>query len=262
MKGYFSFSIFRIQTATMKNFAILLLFFTFTTLFSQVKTIKHVVAKGESVYQISKKYNVTQNDIFKLNPNAKNKLKLNTVLLIPSLNTENLIITHEVLPKETLYGISKKYQVSIDDIKKANPIIEKEGLEIGLQLKIPSKGLNTNTSNMVSENSEQEEISHLVLPKETKYGLAKKYKTTIADLEKLNPQIVNELSIGEKIIIISGKSKKETYTVGTEKSAISKSAPEHQKPDPTVSENIVKDSIIDQKPKDGRNSAERTSQHR
>ena len=236
----------------MKHFKLLLFFFITINLFSQENNIKHIVAKGESIYQISKKYGVKQEDIFKLNPNAKNKLKLNSVLLIPKLNSdlsENILpIIHEVLPKQTLYGISKQYKVSIEDIKEANPIIEKEGLEIGLKLIIPvgenqkkEKVATSGTTKLIkksesekkgliseqSEQSEQEEITHLVLPKETKYGISKKYKISISELESLNPEIINDLPIGLNILIKKGAKKEvadkevadiETSTINENKS--------------------------------------------
>ena len=212
----------------MKHITVLLFFFITINVFSQENNIKHIVAKGESVYQIAKKYNVKQDDIFKLNPESKKKLKLNSVLLIPKqeavLDKKPITITHEVLPKQTLYGISKQYKVSIDDIKKANPIIEKEGLEIGLKLIIPVDKNYKPEEIIVSESlkptkkiepesqeiiSDQEEITHVVLAKETKYGISKKYGVTISELEKLNPEIVRELPIGFTLLIKKGI-KKET----------------------------------------------------
>ncbi|WP_395046078.1 NlpC/P60 family protein [Flavobacterium sp.] len=206
----------------------LLLFFITTHVFSQENNLKHIVAKGESVYQIAKKYNVKQDDIFRLNPESKSKLKLNSVLLIPKveviLDKKMTTITHEVLPKQTLYGISKQYKVSIDEIKKANPTIEKEGLEIGLKLIIPvdknykpekvivsepSKPLKNVEPEKQTIISDEEEISHLVLAKETKYGISKKYGVSISELEKLNPEIVRELPVGFHLLIKKG-AKKET----------------------------------------------------
>ena len=212
----------------MKHITVLLFFFITINVFSQENNIKHIVAKGESVYQIAKKYNVKQVDVFKLNPEPKKKLKLNSVLLIPKqeavLDKKPITITHEVLPKQTLYGISKQYKISIDDIKKANPIIEKEGLEIGLKLIIPVDKNYKPEEIIVSESlkptkkiepesqeiiSDQEEITHVVLAKETKYGISKKYGVTISELEKLNPEIVRELPIGFTLLIKKGI-KKET----------------------------------------------------
>jgi peptidoglycan DL-endopeptidase LytE len=124
-----------------------------------------------------------------------------------SINTEDT--THEVLPKETLYGISKKYNISIDDIKKSNPIIEKEGLEIGLKLVIARKETKPEITILTEpskpiETSNQQEVIHEVLPKETKYGIAKRYGITIQELEKLNPEIALGLPIGYKLTIKKG----------------------------------------------------------
>ncbi|EOG6906173.1 peptidoglycan endopeptidase [Flavobacterium psychrophilum] len=208
----------------MRHIIPVLFFFITLNVFSQENTIKHIVAKGESIYKIAEKYNVKQADIFKLNPKAKKKLKLNSVLLIPKpetiLDKKVLTINHEVLPKETLYGISKQYKVSIDDIKKANPIIEKEGLPIGLKL-IIAVGKNYKPEKVVVSEpsklpkiiepekkqtaiSEEEEITHLVLAKETKYGISRKYGITISELEKLNPEIIRDLPIGFHLFIKKG----------------------------------------------------------
>jgi cell wall-associated NlpC family hydrolase/LysM repeat protein len=210
----------------MKQITLLLFFFITINVFSQENNIKHIVAKGESIYQIAKKYKVKQEDIFKLNPNSKNKLKLNSVLLIPkeetNLGNTTELITHEVLPKQTLYGISKQYKVSIEDIKNANPIIEKEGLEIGLKLSIPVGKNQKKEKVVVSEPlksikkiepekqiviSNDDEIRHLVLPKETKYGISKKYKISISELENLNPEIMKDLPVGFNLLIKKGNKK-------------------------------------------------------
>ena len=231
----------------MKNFIFFILVFINISVFSQKQNIKHIVLKGESIYQIARKYNVKQDAIFKLNPSAKNKLKLNSILLIPNSKVEIENVFHDVLPKETLYGISKKYRVSIDDIKLANPIIEKEGLEIGLKLVIPN---GNKVSQQLDKLEEVEEITHVVLPKETKYGLSKKYNTTIADLEKLNPQIVNDLPVGLKIIIRNGVSTNKNLIVDNDKSLKNRTEPEQQKPNTITEDIIVKDSIISDKNKD------------
>ena len=164
--------------------------------FSQ-ETITHKVERGETITEIAKKYQVTPYDIYKLNPDAKDKLKPRTVLLIPSKSTVGNIvnsggITHKVLPKETLFGIEKKYNVSDVDLKKANPFLEKDGLQIGQVLVIPSKN---------AVKSAEKVIYHDVQPKETKYSIAKQYGITITELEKKNPEIVSNLPIGYHLLI-------------------------------------------------------------
>ena len=216
----------------------LFLFVITNVVFSQEK-ISHTVVKGETVYSLAQKYHVKQSDILEINPKAKNGLKLDMVLQIPNKNqsiVEAEPIVHEVLPKETLYGISKKYNVSIDNIKEANAFIEVEGLKIGAKVSIPSvvqSKVVGNTKKEIKEAKKEapkkvdmvakiepkgnvvtldEEITHEVLAKETKYGISKKYGMTIAELEALNPSIKSGLDIGYKLVVKSGTKKVATNT--------------------------------------------------
>lgn len=195
------------------------LVFTFSVS-SQEKNNTHKVAKGETINQIAQKYNVTPLEIYQLNPDAQSGLKPNSVLLIPKssskktsavqVKTNSQAQNHLVIAKETLYGIEKKYGVSDEALKKANPFLEKEGLQIGQMLIIPSnavkkssvataKPLNTIVKPTIAK--QEAVVYHEVLAKETKYSIAKKYGITIAELEKKNPEVVSNLPIGFKLVI-------------------------------------------------------------
>jgi len=223
----------------MKNrilFSILLTVFCFAFSVSakQEKYIKHTVAQGETVNIIAQKYKVTPYDIFKLNPDSQNGIKLNSVLLIPPTSAEttpNAVkqegektnpTTHLVKPKETLYSISKQYNVTIEAIIEANGDLLKNGLKIGQNIKIPSSG-NQIKSEIPAADSKPETTKpvvkseapvkpkaeqkkeaanyHIIQPKETKYGISKKYGMTIQELEELNPQILTNFPIGMKLIV-------------------------------------------------------------
>jgi LysM repeat protein len=168
--------------------------------FSQEKSITHKVQKGETITQIAQKYNVTPYDIYKLNPDAQTGLKPNSVLLIPkkgiAAKTNSQTKTHKVAPKETLFGIEKEYGVSDEALKKANPDLEKLGLQIGQTLVIPSSSV---SKTVVS--TPEKVVYHEVLPKETKYSIAKRYGITIEELEKKNSEIIANLPIGYKLLI-------------------------------------------------------------
>jgi len=185
---------------------------------------KHKVEKGETITQIAQKYSVTPYDIYRLNPDAQSGLRPNSVLLIPKkagiqkVNTQ--VITHRVQPKETLYGIEKKYNVSDDALKKANPELEKLGLQIGQTLVIPS---NSGFKTVVL--STEKIVYHEVLPKETKYSIAKQYGITIEELEKRNPEIISNLPIGYKLIIKGNAPKKDKIAVVDSKKETIKSIP-------------------------------------
>jgi LysM repeat protein len=193
------------------SICITVLLFT-NNVFSQEKPITHKVEKGETIIQIAMKYKVTPFDIYQLNPDVLNGLKLNSVLLIPNKSSSKISIspaktnvqplTHLVTPKETMYGIEKKYGVSGEDLRRANPFIEEEGLQIGQTLVIPVKNKIINTAVV------QDKVTyHDVLPKETKYSISRKYGITIAELEKRNPEIVSGLAIGYRLIIKGSVSK-------------------------------------------------------
>jgi LysM repeat protein len=210
------------------------------SLFSQEKYKQHTVSKGETISEIAQKYNVKPAVIYELNPDAANGIKSKMVLLIPTKNKKNITVstpeitskqtekTHEVLPKETLYGIAKQLNVSIEDLYKINPDLEKEGLKIGQIINIPqtpfedlaltpktetpktnSSKKNVSKNELVAAPKGDEKtgiptqgIEYEVLPKESLYSIAKKYGITLADLQKANSTLGSKsLKAGQKIVV-------------------------------------------------------------
>ena len=122
-----------------KAYFVLILFLVSIPNYAQTK---HTVIKGETVYSISKKYNISSEDILKANPEVKNGVQENSILTITKsvkniVSSEN-VISHKVEAKETLYSISKKYNVSIEEIIAKNPVA-KNGLAEGWFLILPKK---------------------------------------------------------------------------------------------------------------------------
>ena len=112
----------------------------------------HKVKKKETLYGVAKKYGITQDDIIKYNPSAKDGLKTNQILFFPvdafakpsadktgvklPATQKVAVVTHTVEKGETLYGLSRIYGTSIDAIKQANPIVA-DGLKVGQVITIP-----------------------------------------------------------------------------------------------------------------------------
>ena len=224
----------------MKNRIIFSLLFilmvTFNTSAKQDKYVKHTVAQGETITMIAQKYKVTPYDIYKLNPDSQKGIELNSVLLIPPTVAESSFsaepkqtspkatgnpTTHLVQPKETLFSLSRQYGVTVEAIKLANAELLKDGLKIGQTIKIPSssgivpttvvaapaKAVVKETPKAVAKPEPKTEMAkgnttyHIIEPKETKYGISKKYGMTIQELERLNPAIVNEFPVGLKLVV-------------------------------------------------------------
>ncbi len=164
----------------------------------------HTVEKGETVYSISKKYGVPEQTIYSLNPDARNGIGTNHVLILPAdavVRQDNVTFkSHKVRRKETLFSISQLYNVQVEEIKKYNKDLYSRQLKKGERIQIPVYTTNTATSNnssgKIDEPSNSEMGQHTVQPKETKFGIARKYGITVAELESLNPQLDETLRIG------------------------------------------------------------------
>lgn len=118
--------------------------------------------------------------------------------LVLGQQTPERFLSHKVKKKETLYGLARRYNISIDQIKEFNPLIEKIGLKKKMELQIPVYPI----VELPKAVPLQEGLTkYLVQPKETKWRLAYRYGVTIQELEKLNPQIKEGLKIGQEIVV-------------------------------------------------------------
>jgi LysM repeat protein len=173
----------------------------FNKITAQDSIIEHKIQKGETAYFIAQKYKVSINEIYKLNPESQNGIKDNQIIKIPVRFPEKQNptqqITHVVGAKETLYGLSKQYNVSVEALQNANPILA-GGLQIGQELVIPQ-----NTSNYSkTEITPSSKAAHLVVAKESLFSMARQYNVSVHDLENLNKEILqNGLQIGQTITI-------------------------------------------------------------
>ena len=86
---------------------------------SSTSAISYTVQKGDSLYQIAKKYNTTVDEIKKLNQLTSNTLAIGQVLKIPSSSSSGGT-TYVVKKGDSLYQIAKKYNTTVDEIKRKN----------------------------------------------------------------------------------------------------------------------------------------------
>lgn len=185
------------------------IFFTLSTLLcatismAQTVTKTHVVAKGETVTQIAKKYNTTNNVLFLLNPEAVEGISENQILKIPTTSD----IQHEVQPKETVYGISKQYNIAIEKLYDLNPGLKENGLKVGQHLNLTDSTAQKNVTKTSNNNAQS--ATTVVEKGETIYGLAVKNNTTVSMLYELNPNLrENGLKEGQVVNIPSSNQKK------------------------------------------------------
>jgi cell wall-associated NlpC family hydrolase len=222
------------------KYFIVLLLLSCGTSFAQ-KVIKHKVKSGESIYSIARKYDVTDDDIYELNPRLKGKVlglktiveipnkkykeeetkpkekKKEEVVIVPALSDSNEPYSiHTVSSKETLYSLSKQYGISMEAICELNPELKTGNLKKGAKLKFP------NTIKIVDSNGQIKapksveipvtyepavaaaDVIHKVQPKETLYRLSKKYGVSVSELQRLNPTLPSGFPVGFDLVVKKG----------------------------------------------------------
>ncbi|WP_404984251.1 LysM peptidoglycan-binding domain-containing protein [Chryseobacterium sp. M5] len=109
----------------------------------------HTVIKGDTPYNISKKYGISVDELLKLNPKVKDgKLAIGDVVTVKS-GTANAVAaktpvvnasskTGKIIlqPKQTVYGITKQYKISETDLRKLNPELDSH-MKIGDEITLP-----------------------------------------------------------------------------------------------------------------------------
>ncbi|WP_339869557.1 LysM peptidoglycan-binding domain-containing protein [uncultured Algoriphagus sp.] len=121
--------------------------------------------------------------------------KASELIAVDSVGVQRIgdqsFILHEVDPKETLFGISRRYNSPVSDIVNANPVL-KQGLKIGQTIKVPFVSMAEIPAGSVLHN---------VVPGETLFSISKKYGVSVESVMKDNGLKGNDLSVGQSLII-------------------------------------------------------------
>ncbi|MNE00193.1 Muramidase-2 precursor [compost metagenome] len=158
---------------------------------------EHTVEKGETAFSIAKKYNCSVDDLLKYNPGIDKGLKVGQVLKViiaptseqanptvkpaekpavstPSITFTDTVLVYEVKNSETLYTLSKRFMVPVNDLQKFNNL-KSTNIKSGDVLKIPLKKENVKQV-QVREVQPKEDIrkvdEELIFKAKTKYNIA------------------------------------------------------------------------------------------
>lgn len=190
----------------------------------------HVVVAGNTLYSISRQYNVSIQEIEEFNPESKAGLSIGDSLYILAIGKDKQLIEknmevdgnyiiHEVQKRQTLYAISKIYGINISDIMVENPEL-KDGVKEGQFIKIPVTKLKEEKEETYVDESEF--IQHKIVPKETLYSLSRLYGVTSDNIIRANNGLTGGLKDGEIVLIpkipagttiADSSRKKEAYNV-------------------------------------------------
>jgi len=176
--------------------------------------------------------------------NSAMKYFISTIILLISLQLFSQQ-KHTVIAKETMYSLTKKYNVSEQQIIKSNPFLKERGMQPGDVLAIPSKAIIENSSSISSTTKVlKDENGFLELEigaKETIYNLTKKYKISEAVLKENNPFLNERMLNPGDIIKIPSKSSKITTKLNEKTKELAKETEKIVKPEPTKTTIVSQD---------------------
>lgn len=192
--------------------------------------ILHQVDPKETLFSLSKRYNVKVAQIEAENPDLKDGLKIGQVLKIPyspkspvTAQNTSKVKTHIVGQGQTLYSISRMYKVSVDNLKKWNNLSSNEvnvGQEINVSgpstVKFPTANTTISDAQQVKEqpkhvpnfkyDSKGNKV-HVTENGQTLYSIAQIYNIPVEDIKKMNALTQDEISTGQEIIVEKAREK-------------------------------------------------------
>lgn len=181
----------------------------------------HTVTKGQSLYSISSMYNVTIDDIVRLNPGSDKQIREGAALKIPQATNNNSEkpVFHTIQAGETLYRLSVKYNITTQAICQANPGLSTENFRTGQVIIIPVKSETKQVQDVPQATKKEEETivnmndwkdMHKVERKETIFSISREYGITEEELIAANPELKKgKLKKGTFLFIPYGKNEKQ-----------------------------------------------------
>lgn len=180
----------------------------------------YTAVKGDTLYSLSKSYGVSIDDIIAANPVLSEGLKLGQTIKIPfktetskkaQKRSKRQFITHTVKKGETLYSLSRLYEISVNAITEDNDNIDPTHLKVGQKIYIRRSqvGLTdekTTQKQIVETSQAMNSVAfggysyHVVHKGEDAANIATRFHTTVEKLLALNG-FQTESNIREGLII-------------------------------------------------------------
>lgn len=129
---------------------------------------------------------------------------------ITKVNDKNYM-QYIVEPGETIYGLSNRFKISVEDLLELNPALN-NGLKTGQLILVPLAEQSAKAEPQEVDRKEGSKLYHTVQPGETYYSLSKKYGIPLSDLVMMN---MPELKVGQEIILKNDKAVQSTVVEKT-----------------------------------------------
>lgn len=141
------------------------------------------------------------------------KLKITTLAILITLTATFSLFgdsNYVVKKGDTLYSISRKYQITVAELRTANNLSESDVLKEGAKLRIPSADIGNAAALSSTQTVKAQPIqtaqsskgTYTVKAGDTLYGIAKKHDIKLAELLAMNNLDSNStIKVGQKIVV-------------------------------------------------------------
>ena len=156
----------------------------------------YIVQNGDTLYGIARKFNTSVQKIKELNNLKSDVITIGQSLKVVNDNDKEPLecIVYTVKKGDTLYGISKKYNTTVEELKRYNNL-QSNLLSVGDRIVIPC-----NVENNYNDR-DNNYVNYIVVKGDSLYSIAKKFGTTVDSIKELNDLKNNNLNIGDKLIV-------------------------------------------------------------
>ena len=152
----------------------------------------YVVKKGDTLYSISKKLNISIDTLKALNKLNTNEIYVGQQLILSNdINTEEYDV-YTVKKGDSLWSISQKYDISVKELIELNNL-NNLTLQINQKLKVPKT--------IIIEPEENDTEIYIVEKNDTLWSISRKFNISVNELKELNNLTNNLLSIGQELKI-------------------------------------------------------------
>ena len=152
----------------------------------------YVVKKGDTLYSISKKLNISIDTLKALNKLNTNEIYVGQQLILSNdKNTEEYDV-YTVKKGDSLWSISQKYNISVKELIELNNL-NNLTLQINQKLEVPKT--------IIVEPEENDTEIYIVEKNDTLWSISRKFNISVNELKELNNLTNNLLSIGQELKI-------------------------------------------------------------
>ncbi|MCB9354852.1 MAG: LysM peptidoglycan-binding domain-containing protein [Lewinellaceae bacterium] len=181
---------------------------------------QYTVVRGDTLFAISRKFNMTVSDLKALNGLASDSLNIGQVLKVrvdspfgnstgTAPSTSNFSggssQSYVVVPGDTLFRIAGRFNMTVSELKALNGLVS-DALSVGQVLKVRGSGSTTPVVN-VPQQPVTTPVStgntglYVVMPGDTLFALARRFGMTVSELKSINGLTSDALSVGQQLRI-------------------------------------------------------------